>query len=351
MDRGKKLMHTIIESAIDKGVRDIKENPSRGIRNLVDLGIHFATGHFQKNFFYIAQQILGNKNTPYYELVNHIAEYVHPQILKRFGVNLGYNSWTYGAEKIRKYEKEQGYIIPWTFVFNFIKESKNRISETDVSNVLDTGETMGIYCGMFFAGKDKNHLKKLISMLKSHEDSSYFIFLKPELITDEISSMIVNSGNIVIVLNMNAQEDNVSCKNAAQILLKNKCLYGVYSTYNDDNVGYVISDEYLGLIQDLCCSFAFFVRQNLNKAANIERFSKFMHTAKSSSKYRFFLTDFYDDIAYIDKVISVKDCLITINSDGNIAISNTDNLNYGLNIKTHSLTDIFKKTMPKTQYT
>ena len=39
----------MIEIAINKGIRDIEENPKRGIRNLVDLASHFASSPFQKD--------------------------------------------------------------------------------------------------------------------------------------------------------------------------------------------------------------------------------------------------------------------------------------------------------------
>ena len=38
MDKSGKMTCAMIEAAVDKGLRDIEENPRRGIRNLVDLG-------------------------------------------------------------------------------------------------------------------------------------------------------------------------------------------------------------------------------------------------------------------------------------------------------------------------
>lgn len=349
MDKKSELTYKFIETAVDKGIRDIKENSNRGIRNLLDLGNHFATGRFQKDFFNIASQMLNNENSIYYDIVNNLVQNVDPQIIKHFGINLGYNSWTYGAEKIRRYEKKNGYNIPWTIVFDFLYETENNLSTTDVSKILDNLESMGVYSAMFFMSKSKGYFKSILNMLNSHKSSSYFIFIEPELITEEIAELITEDSNIVVALAINTIGDNTSTY-AARLLESNNCLYGSYTMYNDDNLEYVLSKDYLGQIEDLHCTFAFFVKQLLNDPKNTERFSQFMETAKNANNYQFFPIDFYEDLAYVDKNISVEDCFMAIKSDGAIAISTMDTLVQELNINTHTLQTILEKNMPKTQY-
>jgi hypothetical protein len=350
MDKKREITYSVIETAIDKGIRDINENSSRGIRNLVDLGTHFAAGRFQKDFFRLSKQILSNVDSPYYRLVNHIVQYTDPKILKHFGINLGYNSWTYGAEKIREYESAHGYNVPWSIVFDFIEEADEMLTNSEVSEVLDMGESMGVYCGMFFAGRDQEQLKALLAMLETHKDSSYFVFLQPELITDEIADDILKAGNIVVALSMNTKDGGISCEKAADILMKSKCLYGIYCTYDDNNVAYVTSAGFLGQLEDMHCTFVFLIRQELNETLNKEHFSQFMQTAKSASEYQLFLIDFYEDMAHVDRIISVEDCFIAVKGDGSIAVSRMDELIEGINIRTHPLPSVLKKNMPKTQY-
>jgi len=350
MDKKWETTYRIIEAAIDKGIRDINENSGRGVRNLVDLGTHFAAGRFQKDFFRLSKQILGNADSPYYRLVNHIAYYTDPDILKHFGINLGYNSWTYGAEKIRKYEKRHGYNVPWTIVFDLQKDTNEMLTASEISGILDRGESMGVYCGMFFAGRDKVQLELLLDMLEAHRESSYFVFLQPELITEEIAYTILKAGNIVVVLAMNTAIYSTACEKAADILMKNNCLYGMYCTYDDGNVEYITSSGFLGQLEDMHCAFVFLIRQELKEIHNKEHFSQFMQKTKYASEYSFFLVDFYEDLAYVDRIISADDCFIAIKSDGSIAVSKLDNLIDGINIRTHQLPAILKENMTKTRY-
>jgi len=353
MDKKWDSIYRIIETAVNKGIRDIKENPKRGIRNLLDLGNYFASKYFQKAFFHTVQQILSNESSLYYDLVSHIVHNVDPDLLKHFSMNLGYNSWTYGVEKIREEEEKRGHNIPWTIVFDFTDKSENKLSENDISRVLENGQSMGIYCGIFFIDENQDHLKSLLKMLKSHKNSSFFIFLPPELITNEIARLIVEAGNVAIVLTLDApvrEENNISCKNAADILFENKCLYGTYSDYNDDNVEYIMSDNYLMQIENLRGSFAFLIRESLNDIGKKELFSQFMQEARYTGKYRFFIVDFYDDLASIDRTISMDNCFISIKSNGSINIPGKNDLTMKLNIRTHSLQNILKLTMPKIKY-
>jgi len=349
MDNSRKITHTMIETALTKALRDIEENSNRGIRNLVDLGTHLAKGRFQKEFFRISQQMLDNENSAYYAMTNNIVRNVNHQIIKNFGVNLGYNSWTYGAEKIRECQKTYGHNIPWTIIFDFRQDMPTMLSSKEISGVLSCGESLGIYCGMFLVNREKAYLKTLLAVLATHQESAYFLFVPPEIITEEIAREIVNAGNIIIVLEMNTAGESPGCRNAAAILLNRKCLYGIYSMYGDDNVEYVMSDCYLRQIEEFYCTFAFLIREDLKDAQNKERFSQFMETAKSANEYIFFLIDFYEDLANVDKIISGEDCFLAIKTNDGIAVTLTETLSAELNIRTNSLQTILKETMFKTQ--
>ena len=210
---------------------------------------------------------------------------------------------------------------------------------------------MGVYCGMFFAGRNKSELESLVRMLAAHKDGGYFIFLNPELITDDIAKATLDARNIAIVLAVDPAGDAAQCGNAVEILQKNRCMYGTFCLYNDDNVKYITSGKYLRQIEALRCTFVFFVRQSLNVEQNVEYFSRFMQSSRNVCRYQFFIADFYEDIANVDKIISVEDCFLAIKGNGSITASKSRLLGGDLpNIRSHSLQSILRKIMPRTQY-
>lgn len=349
MNKKNKLAYAMIEAAVDKGIRDIQEDPKRGIRNLVDLGQHFATARFQKDFCEITQQMLKNENSPYFELLNNTIKNVDHKILKRFGINLGYNNWTYGGEKIRKLKKEYGYSIPWTIAFDLRNKTPDALTSEEISSILLSSESLGIYSGIFFVGEDKLFIENLVEILSSHKDSAYFVFTQPEAITDELADSVFQAKNIVISLNMDITGENTACKNAALELLNKKCLYGIHSMYDESNIEYLMSDNYTNQIYELGCTFAFIVKQGFKELQSEENLSRFLKKARSADGYPFLLFDFYSDLADVNRKISAADCFICIKADGKIAVDNMDKVNKDLNIRDNSLQSVFMQTMPKTQ--
>ena len=104
-----KVTYSLIEAAVNRGIKEMQEDPKRSVRKLADLGNQFARGRFQKSFFELSQTLLQDDDCPYYTLLSRLTEEIDHATLKRFGVNLGYTSWTYGSQLIRSYANEHGF--------------------------------------------------------------------------------------------------------------------------------------------------------------------------------------------------------------------------------------------------
>lgn len=115
----------MIEAAVDRGIREMQEDPKRSVRKLADLGRQFSKGRFQKNFFDLSQTLLQDDNSPYYTILSRLTRETNHETLKKFGVNIGYTSWTYGASLIRSYEKEHGYDVPWTVFMHYLPDGRS----------------------------------------------------------------------------------------------------------------------------------------------------------------------------------------------------------------------------------
>ena len=103
----RKASRIIIETLVRKALRDIKDSPERSMRNLVDMALHFSQGRFQQRFFTAAQTMLQNEQSAYYDMVQDLVNHVDPERILRFGMDLGYNSCTYGANTIRCLEEKE----------------------------------------------------------------------------------------------------------------------------------------------------------------------------------------------------------------------------------------------------
>ena len=133
-----------IETMVRRAIHDLEDSPKRTLRNLVDLALQFSNGRFQTHFFQDAQTLLQNENSAYYDLFYDIVTHVDEERLVTFGMNVGYQSCTLGARKIRELEAENQIHIPWSMVLH-IDDAVNGSKLEQYHTMIEKGKSCGIY--------------------------------------------------------------------------------------------------------------------------------------------------------------------------------------------------------------
>ena len=183
------MSRILIETTVRQTLKGIKENPKRSIRNLVDMALHFSQGRFQSHFFQTAHTMLEYEDSAYYALIEDAVSHIETEHLVKFGMNLGYNSCTWGAQRIRANEKQLGFNIPWTVLFE-IDPVGYPDHLTQYERIIQEGEHLGIYCWILLSHSDP---LVLFPLIEAHPDSAFFLFCQPGDLTaavlDEISAL------------------------------------------------------------------------------------------------------------------------------------------------------------------
>ena len=172
------LKRLIVESVAERGISSVKEDPKRSIRKLVDLGQEFAKGRFQKDFFQLCGHLLADEDSPYYYLLLAMARQVDTEHLRTFGVNLGWQSWTVGANQIREIEAGEGFQVPWSLMFH-LGAAGSFLSPDIFLRALEEGKELGIYT-IVVDGEACGELTPYLDIVRRQEDSAFLLFLKPE---------------------------------------------------------------------------------------------------------------------------------------------------------------------------
>ncbi|WP_313755633.1 hypothetical protein [Tissierella sp.] len=303
-----KLTKVMLEIAIERAFKEIELKSKRGTRNLVDLGAHFAKGRFQKDFYNIAQIMLENENSPYYKLVFNIVQNVDHNILKTFGINLGLNSWTYGAKKIRQHEKKKGYNVPWTIIFDFTNPENDILDYDKIENIINKGKSIGLYSYIFFLDNNENRFKGLIKIFKSNKDCAFILFVNPIILAEEYLLELKSIGNIL--LSINIRDKSPFFNSQILLLKKNKLLFGVHMIYDNNDIKTILNDSWAMSVVSLNCAFAFLIPSSECGEEVVVSINKYIKDAKTNQKYPVFLIDFYEDITHVDRTISIESCLM-----------------------------------------
>lgn len=339
-----RLKRAIIEAAINKSLRDIKEDPKRGLRNLVDLGIYFAKGDSQRSILNMVQDMLSNLDSSYYSIVSNIISSIDHNIIKTFGINIGYNSWTEGVKKIRYYKHRFGYSVPWVFIFDFRApgtSAVDKLSKVEICDIISRGKNLGIYSYVFFVD---DSVEDLLEVVERNPDCAFVIYVPPELLTRENVHHLKSQGNVVfsVLFDQNADEEGLS--QAIEFLSEDKCLFAVHSYYNDQKVDEILSDRWIKRVEKLPCTFAFLIQEEEQCSdESAKKVIDYIYSSRTDRQHKIFLMDFYGDIAYINRIISSDSFFLIIRENGDTLLQN-DEEEISFNIRTMDLTDILSKS-------
>lgn len=208
---------------------------------------------------------------------------------------------------------------------------------------------------MFMLKNNLNSVESLLSVIQQHNDCAFILFVNSDIITKEMIENISIQSNVAISLFIDESETeniNTDLIEKTKLLFKNKCLYGVYKYFDNNNEKNkrILNGGFAKKILKTNCIFAFLIKKEDCSEKNAKLISEYIKNAKIKNNSPVFLIDFYEDIANIDKNISAKSCFLSINSRGQATISSLYNKQTSFNIRSNSLEQILSNTMSKLKY-
>lgn len=302
------MSRVLIETVVKNTLKGLRDDPERNIRNLVDMALHFSGGRFQQRFFETAQRMLENENSPYYGLVRDLTSYADAEHLLHFGMNLGYNSCTYGARRIRQNEEQLGYNIPWTILFQMDSRSPEHLAQYDAA--VTDGEKLGIYTWMLFAPAVSCRMLELIA---DHPDSAFFLFCEPEDITDDFLDSVSELKNVMPAPRYQEGREDIFDK------LRSRGLpYSACCPYSENDLEMILNGDLLASVQQVRPVFAvLFPRPDCP-----EQFRRLTHQAveraRNEQQFQMVPWELEQDNQKIDEIISDDACSVAFDSEGHL---------------------------------
>ena len=334
------MSRLLIETTVRQTLKGLQENPKRSVRNLIDMALQFSQGRFQSNFFATAHTMLKNENSAYYTLVQDAAAHIETEHLVRFGMNLGYNSCTWGARRIRANEQELGFNIPWTVIFSLDGTlGPDRLEQ--YHTVIAEGESLGIYSWMLFSRGIAP--QELLSLPKRHPDSAFFLFCPSGTVDEAFVQAAEEVYNLMPVVHFDETADN-----ACQLLRERKLPYSVWVPYAGEEAASILNGELFDTVQYLHPIFtALLPRQNCSSATHAS-VCQAVEKARNGQLYATVPWDMYTDTCRLDEIISDDSCWAFFDSHGNLCLPGIPHPEESAALFSHGLTAVLRQTYPKT---
>lgn len=334
------ITRAIIDATLDRGLREIEEDPKRSIRKLADMGKRFSRGRFVQDLYTLFQELLRNDDSPYYTAIEHLLRNTERKALKDFGINIGYTSLTYGANLIRTNERHRDYQIPWALVLRMNPRLPDSIDASELRLLLRQGTELGIYTYILRCRGEFPDLSALTEIFRKYSRCSFIFFLPDEKLSAEHLALLKRCTNI---MSMFAAEGTYTDINTRS-MRRQKSLYGIYAYYGDADGDSWIRRNRCQNFGSYESSFVLMVPRDDCSSEYRKEIDQYIRSVRIQQLHPFVLLNLYSDIYQIDRSISNEPCFFELMEDGTIHTQDGYIQDYH---RTSSLDRLFTLALPK----
>lgn len=332
------MSKVLVSAVVKRALRDIKADPERGIRNLVDMALQFSEGRFQKSFFTVAQKMLQDESSAYYALISNVVSDVDTDRIYTFGMNLGYNGCTVGAQRIRDHEKKLGCKIPWTVIMQIDPQKFDENREC-YHTVIQDGEKLGIYVWMLLA---ETQPQKALPLVEQHPDSAFCLFCEQKDLTPDFLEQAVECKNLMLVIRYDETAAEV-CAGLRSMGL----LYSVWYPYKATDAEAITSGDLFYAAQQLSPMFTALLPEPECPDGVRRLVHQAVQRARNEQRYRTFPWELQGDNLIVDAIISDDTCTVCFDRDGALCTWNQQVSCEHNNLFQSSLVDILMSAGPR----
>ena len=236
------ITRALIDTTVARAMVEMDADPKRSVRKLCDLGRQFSRGRFQNQIFAIFQDLLRNDESPYYQAIDFLLRSNDPEALRQFGINIGYNSFTYGAQILRQKQKELSFAVPWVVKLRLDSRIPDTYDSSFFASVVRTGLTYGIYSYQLRSMDHHEDMESYLAVIQSHPECAFLWFLSNTPLTEKQQKLLLSCPNLMVSLPIDAP----STASMAKALRHQKTLFGMHKVYQDaDAASYLLSFDHL----------------------------------------------------------------------------------------------------------
>lgn len=296
------ITRALIDTTVARAMVEMDADPKRSVRKLCDLGRQFSRGRFQNQIFAIFQDLLRNDESPYYQAIDFLLRSNDPEALRQFGINIGYNSFTYGAQILRQKQKELSFAVPWVVKLRLDSRIPDTYDSSFFASVVRTGLTYGIYSYQLRSMDHHEDMESYLAVIQSHPECAFLWFLSDTPLTEKQQKLLLSCPNLMVSLPIDAP----STASMAKALRRQKTLFGMHKVYQDaDAAAYLLSFDHLYSQMEQSVFF-FLVADDSCSKESIRAVSDVVQQYRFTPIQPFFPIEVQEDSRKIEQIITAN---------------------------------------------
>lgn len=312
------ITKAMISSAVERGMKEMEDDPKRSVRRLADLGSQFSKNEFQKHIFSIMQELLANENSAYYDMMAGLLRNTDHEAMKIFGVNCGYMSWSYGAKVIRSYEEKKGYAIPWVIMFRYDPSRENGLTIPQIASLIEQGKSLGIYSYYIRQEAVPGENYAILDLFEKNPDCAFLWMRSTGRLTAAQVEFLKNCKNTAVILPIGDEESLLT----AGLLRDQKVIYAMYDMYSDSEQDAACKERRFQSEMEtvLTAEAPLFVliAEDGTSHRTQQQTLEWCYNSRLEQNYPVMITEYYSDAASISRHVVGHAHLLEIDTDGKI---------------------------------
>ncbi|MCH4053749.1 MAG: radical SAM protein [Atopobiaceae bacterium] len=276
-----------------------------------------------------------------------------PFLLRRVVLNGGYESAFRGLRTTTENANKYQCNVPWIIIFDPTSacnkhcvgcwsadyEKWQNLTYEECDKIVTEGKELGTHLFMMTGGEPLVRKKDVLKLAEKHDDCLFNIFTNASLIDQQFCDDVKRVGNIVFSVSLEGWEDTNDGRRgegsyqevmrALDLMHKNGLLYGTSTAYTRANCETVTSDDYLKMLIDKGCRFAWFFHYmpvgegaNADLMPTIEQREYMLHRIREvrgiEGGLPIFAMDFQNDGEYVGGCIAGGRVFCHINAKGDV---------------------------------
>ncbi|MCO1603368.1 radical SAM protein [Desulfosporosinus nitroreducens] len=347
MGRIKEFVYTF---AFKRALRYAEKNRLKDMNLILNLFSRIARDQDHKTAIRYLQNYSVDSSSSFNKLFDAVFTQLAPNVRKKFLTNFFIKATLFGREKALKTAKLHDCNIPWAILMDPTSscnlkcigcwaseyDQHHSLSFDELNNVIEQGKKLGIFMYIYSGGEPLLRKTDLIALAEKHQDCAFLAFTNGTLVDENFAHELVRVGNFVLAFSIEGIGEATDQRRgigtydkvikSMDLLKEVGAGFGYSSCYHRQNTDTVASDEFVDLMIEKGCLFAwYFTYVPVGKNAALDLIAlpeqrKYMyHRIREIRNTKpIFALDFWNDGEYVEGCIAGGRNYFHINAHGDI---------------------------------
>ncbi|MDO4521662.1 MAG: hypothetical protein Q4B57_00800 [Eubacteriales bacterium] len=271
--------NSVVRFGLKRAYHYIEKNPEENLPRLMDWVDRFA-GERLNSFpsqRRAIREAVNDQKSPMHELILNILHETDTEVLKEVFENFFLNANLVGRTRREEAGRQYHCKIPWAIHLT-ASEKGRYLSFDELDAMILQGKELGIYMYIYSDAEPLEHKQDLVAISRKHHECQFLAFTDGRWMDEELADIMLEVKNIVLAIRDGETEGTTDEKydavafekkgQAMELLKRKKLPFGIGCSFDQKNLAFYCSDEYLDQIIRWGAKFIWYIPEKSGESGS-----------------------------------------------------------------------------------